>query len=175
MKFHNIIIISIIGILTLLSVPCYAQSGSVYTSLQPKDCETMDSPFYQAKCPAKAGYDLQVYAGDLRSGIELIYNNKKIDYVPDNNLPYELGKVAEWRYKKINNKRKYYALIYRLSVAQLNPKGDGFLAQSKDKQRLIVIRLDKEKSCLLGIIKQSKNMNQKARNLADNESATCID
>lgn len=159
----------------LLSTVAHAQPSSEYTSLKPKDCQTMASPFYHASCPAKGGYQLEVYAGDLRSGVDVIYADKKISYTPDNNVPHELGKVAEWRYQKKHNKRHYHALIYRLSIAQLDTARDTFLPRHKDKQALIVIRLSKEKSCVIGVVKQDKKMNQTARDLADSTSSTCID
>ena len=42
-------------------------------------------------------------------------------------------------------------------------------------QELIVTRLNKEKSCIIGIIPQGKNMNEQARELADHKNAACMD
>lgn len=41
-------------------------------------------------------------------------------------------------------------------------------------ERLVVVRLNKEKSCILGILPTSNDMNEKARALADNPQAECL-
>lgn len=153
-----------------------AELASSYTSLLAADCQTIDNDdFYQALCPANGDYQLMVYAGDLHSGIELSYDDHQINYEAVE--PSQVGEVAEWRFSKQSSSIKYHALIYRISVAQINTEdaADSFLPPSDDKDQLVVLRLAETRSCLLGIIEQGELMNQKARELADDETAVCID
>lgn len=165
--------------LLLLSLPTHvakAELTSSYTSLLEADCQTIDNDnFYQALCPAQGDYQLEVYAGDLRSGVELIYDDHRVDYATVE--PAQYGKVAEWRFSMQHSSPTYHALIYRLHVAQVSntDSADLFLPPSHDRDQLVVIRLAEEKSCLLGIIEQTDNMNQKARALADDKTAPCIE
>ncbi len=168
----------LIGCVTLLATTvATAKMSSDYTSLKEEDCRTLntDEDIYQANCSSKHNYLLQAVGRDLRLGVNLIYNHHKVSYQP---LPsFHVGETAEWRYDKIGNQKKYHALIYRLYTIQIDPlDGDDFyLPRDQDKQQLIVIRLNKENSCLLGVIEPSKNMNTAARKLADNKSAKCIE
>lgn len=165
--------------LLLLSLTIHvakAELTSSYTSLLEVDCQTIDNDnFYQALCPAKGDYQLEVYAGDLRSGVELIYDDHRVDYAPVE--PSQYGKVAEWRFSAQHSSPAYHAVIYRLHVAQVSDAyaADLFQSSSHDQDQLVVIRLAEEKSCLLGIIKQADNMNQKARALADDKTAPCVE
>ena len=167
----------IVGWVTLLATTAaLANISSNYTSLKEEDCQalSMVENLYQANCPSKQNYLLHTFSRDLRSGVDLIYNNHKVSYQPI--PPFHVGETVEWRYEKVGNAKKYHALIYRIYTAQIDPlDGDSFyLPREQDKQQLIVIRLNKEKSCLLGVIEPSKNMNTEARKLADNKSARCI-
>ena len=168
----------IIGCITLLASTVNAATSKFnfsYTSLKEEDCQTSlyDEDFYQADCPSKDNYSLQVFGRDLRYGASLIYGSHEVNYEPI--PPFHVGHTAEWRYEKIGDSKKYHALIYRIYTAQNDPlEGDAFfLPRDQDKQQLIVIRLNKEQSCLLGVIEQDRNMNQEARKLADNKSARC--
>ena len=167
----------IVGCVTLLATtPATANIGSEYTSLKEEDCQTLNmvENLYQANCPSKANYLLHTFSRALRSGVDLIYHNRKVSYQPI--LPFHVGATVEWRYGKVGNAKKYHALIYRVYTAQMDAlDSDSFyLPREQHKQQLIVIRLNKEKSCLLGVIEPSKNMNTEARKLADNKSARCI-
>ena len=167
----------IVGWVTLLATnAALAKISADYTSLKEEDCQTLNmvENLYQANCPSKQNYLLHTFSRDLRSGVDLIYHNRKVSYQPI--LPFHVGATVEWRYEKVGNAKKYHALIYRVYTAQMDPlDSDSFyLQREQDKQQLIVIRLNKEKLCLLGVIEPSKNMNTEARKLADNKSARCI-
>lgn len=168
----------LIGCVTLLATTAAtAKISSEYTSLKEQDCQffSTEEDSYQTNCPSKANYLLHTFSRDLRSGVDLIYNQHNVSFQP---IPsFHVGETAEWRYDKIGNQKKYHALIYRLYTIQIDPlDGDDFyLPRDQDKQQLIVIRLNKENSCLLGVIEPSKNMNTAARKLADNKSAKCIE
>ena len=167
----------IVGCVTLLATTgALANIGSDYTSLKEEDCQilSMVENLYQANCPSKQNYLLHTFSRDLRSGVDLIYHNRKVSYQPI--LPFHVGATVEWRYEKVGDAKKHHALIYRVYMAQMDPlDSDSFyLPREQDKQQLIVIRLNKEKLCLLGVIEPSKNMNTEARKLADNKSARCI-
>ena len=171
------LVLLIVGCVTLLATTAAtAKISADYTSLKEEDCQTLNmvENLYQANCPSKANYLLHTFSRDLRSGVDLIYNNNKVSYQPI--PPFHVGETVEWRYEKVGNAQKYHALIYRIYTAQIDPlDGDSFyLPREQDKQQLVVIRLNKEKSCLLGVIEPSKNMNTEARKLADNKSARCI-
>ena len=167
-----------IGCATLLATTvATANNSSEYTSLREEDCPTIniDENIYQANCPSKDNYLLHAVGRDLRFGVDLTYNKRNISYQPM--PPFHFGETAEWRYEKTDNSKKYHSLIYRIYTAQIDPlDGDAFyLSRKQDKQQLVVIRLNKEKSCLLGVIERSKNMNTVARKLADNKLAECIE
>ena len=167
-----------IGCATLLATTvATANNSSEYTSLREEDCQILNmvDNLHQANCPSKANYLLRTFSRDLRSGVDLIYGNHEVSYAP---IPhFNIGQTAEWRYEKIGYSKKYHSLIYRIYTAQIDPlDGDAFyLPREQDKQQLVVIRLNKEKSCLLGVIEPSKNMNREARKLADNKLAECIE
>ncbi|NRD69534.1 hypothetical protein HQR03_03155 [Psychrobacter okhotskensis] len=172
----DLLLIGGVTLLATATATATTKMSSDYTSLKEEDCRTLntDQDIYQADCPSKHNYLLQAVGRDLRLGVNLIYNHHKVSYQP---LPsFRVGETVEWRYEKVGNLKKYHALIYRIYTAQIDPlDGDAFyLSREQDKQQLVVIRLNKEKSCLLGVIEPSKNMNREARKLADNKLAECI-
>ncbi|WP_201577728.1 hypothetical protein [Psychrobacter okhotskensis] len=172
----DLLLIGCVTLLATATATATTKMSSDYTSLKEEDCRTLntDQDIYQADCPSKHNYLLQAVGRDLRLGVNLIYNHHKVSYQP---LPsFRVGETVEWRYEKVGNLKKYHAFIYRIYTAQIDPlDGDAFyLSREQDKQQLVVIRLNKEKSCLLGVIEPSKNMNREARKLADNKLAECI-
>ncbi|PIE46077.1 MAG: hypothetical protein CSA45_00705 [Gammaproteobacteria bacterium] len=150
---------------------------SAYTPLTDAACQTLETErtgdYYRAECPAKGGYTVEVVGSDLRYGVALIYGKRTVLYQVAE--PFNIGKKAEWRFRQHHGKKDYYALIYRAYIARFDAQTGDFLPRNKDRQVLVVIRLNKEKSCLIGVIKQGADMNKKARQLADNPSAACIE
>lgn len=150
--------------------------GSDYTSLKNKSCKMLEmheqqEGYYRQKCPAVKGYGIEAEGGDLRNWLNVKAGNKTVSY---RNMNFSsFGDKAEWRYRKIGAKKVYHALIYRMYEARQNPKTGEILPQSQDKQSLIVIQLDPQKPCVLGVVAASPTMNSQARQLADNLRATC--
>ena len=70
----------IVGWISLLATTAaLANISSDYTSLKEEDCQTLNmvENLYQANCPSKQNYLLHTFSRDLRSGVDLIYHNRK--------------------------------------------------------------------------------------------------
>lgn len=145
---------------------------SEYTSVAEKNCTTLESVpehegYYHASCPSKKPYKIEVEGGDLRYGLQVVFAGKTLRYwVPEF---FDIGNTVEWRSHRKNGQKIYHGLIYRMYRANYSDTGESLA----DKQELVVVRLDKQNTCILGTIPASKHMNVKARKLADNASAVC--
>lgn len=152
----------------------HSTNRSTYTSIKHKDCANIsseeDGQLYQVRCPAHAGYDLDVIGADVRYGLDITWKQKVVRHQPI--MPFHVGDKVEWRYRISQGAPEFYALIYRLYTAQFD--GQDFLPRENDKQDLVVVRLNQEKSCIIGIITQGKQMNTEARQRADDLSAPCL-
>ncbi|MCO5113348.1 MAG: hypothetical protein M9899_04140 [Bdellovibrionaceae bacterium] len=164
----------------------WAQTGpqSVYTSLNIQDCLTVESvmllpeeereiDYYTGVCPSYGGYTVGVSGGDLRYSLFLSYNGTEIS-LPSYYQFHETGNLAEWRYALKStgfhsNELQLKALIYRIYYSDYDTNGN-----EVNKSNLIVVRLNKEKSCVIGIVPQQKDMNLAARKIADNPKARCV-
>ncbi|MEM7646350.1 MAG: hypothetical protein AAF203_05530 [Pseudomonadota bacterium] len=154
---------------------------SKYTSVKPADCFAANSSelelepeidFYEGTCPAFGGYVVEISGGDIRYSLSLHYGKKKID-LPRPGAFHDMGSdVIEWRFNRHNSNGHGpfhpNALIYRLNVA------DDLTEGPKNIDRLIVVRLNKEKSCVIGDLSKVKDMNKKARAIADDFSSPCL-
>lgn len=150
------------------------QTASKYTDLK-NDCIVVsqsndESPidFYSSDCKAFGGYTLKEAGGDLRYSPELSYNGTEIDLQRPATFHNMASKSIEWVYDLTQGDEgdgeiNFKALIYRLSVADINPS-------KKDKSVLYVVRLDKENSCVIG----TASNNEAARKLANNTAAKCV-
>lgn len=170
----------------LFGTRAYAQVGaqSVYTSLKAQDCITVESDsfsteeewmidFYKGVCPSYGGYILGVSGGDLRYSVFLSYHGVEIA-LPSFYQFHDAGEVAEWRYTlkrtgEFSNELHLSALIYRIYYDDYDSESDS----DEGASALIVVRLNKEKSCVLGQIPKQKDMNVLARKLADDPNAKC--
>lgn len=148
----------------------WAKAGSDYTSISvfeedPKHCKVVEETNYGAQtfdCSTlDKEYHILAHAYDLKINIALNHGDKYWTYEP--NAPHATQKLLEWRYQNHQGKKTYTALIYRILVS------DG----EKYHPRMLVMRLDKDKSCYLGVIKQG-NLNEQARKLADDPKAVCL-
>lgn len=163
-----------------------AKNQSVYTSLEVKDCITVESDemlpederyidFYTSVCPSYGGYVLGVSGSDLRYSPHLSYQGTEIE-LPAFYQFHETGAVVEWRYSlaskgEFGKELKLSALIYRIYYSDYNETTN----EERDTSALIVVRLNGKKSCVLGKIEAQKDMNVLAQKLADDASAKCID
>ena len=149
-----------------------SQAYSDYTTIDfdDKQCRTIEkddiSNSTTKRCPSFANYKIERSDGDW-TYLTLSYGSHKIF-----SMSHELGKKAEWRYRMVGNKKQYHGLIFRTLTMQLD---DGmFLSDAPMIEKLVVMRLDKEKSCILGVLPVDKNTNEKARQLADDTKAICM-
>jgi hypothetical protein len=161
------------SLVCLLSVSAFAETKSVYTDMK-TDCIVVSSAtdkapidFFESECKSYGGYSLKENGGDLRYGPELSFNGTQIDLQRPGHFHNLGSEKIEWVYdlardEEGSGKLNFKALIYRLSVANEDP-------DLKDSSVLYVVRLDKQKSCIIGTAKT----NEAARELANNKTAKC--
>lgn len=167
----------------LLSANAYAVPGSTYTSIVTSDCVVVASSeletepeidYLTAECPALGGYRLMVSGGDIRYSLDLSYEGVEIPMVKLPSFHDLPSAKIEWRYNRerigVVGNVTYTALIYRLNRQVYT---DNSVDENKDM--LVVVRLNKEKSCVIGVVDQQKDMNKKAVRIADDSNAKCID
>ena len=159
-----------------LSISAFAktETTSSYTDLK-ADCivvsvasENAPMDFYESECKAYGGYTLKETGADLRYGPELTYKGTEIDLQRPSTFHNMGSQKIEWLYdltrgEEGDGELKFKALIYRLSVADMNPN-------KKDTSVLYVVRLDKENSCVIG----TASNNTAARKLANDPNAKCV-
>ena len=156
----------------LVSGSAFAANQSTYTSIAKADCQTIqdsenekDAPidYYTGHCPGKNGYTVVISGGDLRYSLSLKFGRKEINLTQIGSF-HDLGAdKVEWRGPRGG---QYTSIIYRLNIAQ----GD----EGKDKSYLYVARLAGANTCIIGIVPPGANMNQQARDLADDEYLPCL-
>jgi hypothetical protein len=95
-----------------------------------------------------AGYDLLHLTGDERSWINVCYGGKTVDLyaatmaLGPGTFPHKANDVVEWRGIEKNHRFNPYAIIYRLA---------GYNEfEHRHPSRLIVIKLDGERSAIIG-------------------------
>ncbi len=155
---------------------------SVYTSLEAKDCMTIDGSdlyqdpeidFYTGECPGFGGYQTIVSGGDVRYNVSLKFQEQTIEL---ENLAsfHDAGTKAEWRIERLKTNdgfsAKPSALIYRLNFDDYSEA----TGKSFTNTMLVVARLNGLKTCVIGRVPRSNDMNQKAREIADNANAQCL-
>lgn len=151
-----------------------SQAYSDYTTIDfdDKQCRTIedDNPIIK-RCPSFVGYEVIIGIGDAGSQLFIGYGEHGI-YAPSMPLGSSLGKKAEWRYRMVGNKRQYHGLIFRT----FKMRDEDYINSNFDAPRieeLVVVRLNKEKTCILDILPVGKDVNKKARQLADDMNAIC--
>jgi hypothetical protein len=184
---HQILSLSaVIAAVALASLSALAASPtnaeervSVYTSVNVKNClviggSSLESKpeidWLDAECQAFAGYRVFVRGGDLRYSLSLQFNGAEIE-LPIFTMFHDLGsELIEWRgtRNRETNTFVFDTLIYRMSLADADPS-------QKDAKELLVVRLNGEKSCLVGSVdaRKSKDANDLARQIADSSANTC--
>jgi len=111
-----------------------------------------------------AGYDLLHLMGDERSWINIRYRGKIVDLyaatmaLGSGTFPHKANDVVEWRGIEKGQQFNPYAIIYRLEGY------DEF--QHRHPSRLIVIKLDGERSAIIGHAEGS-NEDAEAKRIAD--------
>lgn len=162
MKIKIFLILSLVA---AFSVSSFAQKAvSVYTSLDTKNCKTLESDesgagSYKGECKGTGGYKLHVLEGDIRQTINVIAPGNKefeLNFWNFYSSFSAVGEKAEWRVKGKNP----IALIVRFNVS--NPE-----YPDKSTSYLMVSKITKNEVCVTDVVKPSKTQNAEAQKLAD--------
>ncbi len=167
-------------VLVGMSAGASAKMASEYTSVATNDCKTIASSqnevepeidYYTGHCEGRAGFTTIVSGGDIRYSLSLLYRGEEINFTEIRSF-HDMGSdLIEWRGIEKNGKiEEYTSLIYRLKISTPDAWPDKPLSQDN----LFVVRLNGIKSCLVGIVPQSSNMNERARAIADMPSLRCL-
>lgn len=119
---------------------------------------------FEARFPGLGGYQLLHLAGDERSWINLRHGGKTVDLYAatmekgPGSFPHKANDVVEWRGIEKGGRFEPYAIIYRL--AGINEE------TQKTRTRLIVIKLDGERSEIVGHA-EGAGEDTKAKAIAD--------
>ncbi len=160
--FKTILTVSFI---LLLSTLTFAQNKSIYTPLTNDKCQVkIDSklPIMNGMCPGVGGYNLGIADDDSRMSVSVVAPDKKVfelDFWGHFNRFSSVGEKAEWRMKG----NTPVALIIRYNVSNAND-------ETKNISYLMVSKITKTQSCVVGILKPSKSQNILAQQLADSAS-----
>lgn len=150
---------------------------SMYSSLQPNDCRTLEiseeeAGWYKGICEGVKGYRLILTEGDLRQDIQVITPAGKTFTLDLGRIVSpafsSVGEVAEWR---IANKRdsRPFALIIRFNAAEYPEQPE------KNRSYLVVSKLTPQQVCVTDVVKPIAQANEKARQLAQQAaSKTCL-
>ena len=143
---------------------------SVYTSLETKDCKTIEqsnegSGWYLGECKGVGGYKLQVTEGDIRQSINVIApGNKKYELDFGGHISggfSSVGAKAEWRVTRKGKTVTPIAVIVRFNASE-NPEDSSIITSY-----LVVNKITKNQICPTDVIKPNAKANEEARNLAD--------
>ncbi|WP_394261359.1 hypothetical protein [Moraxella boevrei] len=143
------------------------QGYSAYTNLN--KCEfvpTEASELYTERCQSlDKNYTVIQHAYEFQIWLKLMHQDASLAY-QTTFRPMNLGEKLEWRYHLKDKQKQYYALIYRVNeYDDVNPT---ILMRPPTISNLLVIKLYKEKSCIIGKVDaHQNNANQIARQIAD--------
>lgn len=155
----------IIGSLILaFSVFASAQNKSIYTSLDTKDCKTIEQTdegagWYRGECKGVGGYKLEVTEGDIRQSVNVVEPGGKVfelNFAQVSSAFSTIGAKAEWRMKG----KVPVALIVRFNAS--DPADS-----TKSTSYLVVSKISKTESCITDVVKPGKTQNATAQKLAD--------
>lgn len=119
---------------------------------------------FEALFPGNGGYQLLHLAGDERSWINLRYGKTTVDLYAatmkegPGAFPHKENDVVEWRGLEKDGRFTPYAIIYRLAGYDEERR--------RHKTRLIVIKLDKERSAVIGHAEGARE-DAEAKQIAD--------
>jgi hypothetical protein len=129
-----------------------------------KDESNIPEGGFEAVFAGLGGYKLVHLAGDERSWINIRFGKETVDLYSatmeagGGTFPQKANDVVEWRGVEKNGRFVPYAIIYRLAAGNDETR--------KIHTRLIVIRLDKERSAVIGHA-EGANEEAAARAIAD--------
>ena len=167
---RNIILLAIC--LLLFSVAASAQIRSVYTTTKSELCRTIESTAdeggsYEGECPGVGGYKVRLLEGDIRQTLNIVTPAKKTFEL--NFWSFFGGFSAihtkiEWRVKGTVP----IALIARYNVARSDDS-------QKSDSYLMVSKIGKTGSCVVGTVGAGAKQNEEARAMADKaQSMPCL-
>jgi hypothetical protein len=129
-----------------------------------KDESNIPEGGFEAVFPGLGGYKLVHLSGDERSWINIRFGKETIDLYSatmqagGGTFPHKENDVVEWRGVERNGKFVPYAIIYRIAAGNDETR--------KIHTRLVVIKLDRERSAVLGHA-EGANEEKEAHDIAD--------
>ena len=163
--------LTILALLALApAAPAAEQIVSKYTStarknaLRYQDHSHVPEGGFEALFAGLGGYQLVHLAGDERSWINVRFGKQTVDlYEPTmraggGTFPHKANDVVEWRGVEKNGHFVPHAIIYRLAAGNDETR--------KIHTRLVVIKLDKERSAVIGHA-EGANEEKEAHEIAD--------
>lgn len=170
----GLFIVRAIAALALIALVSRAEAGerivSKYTStaraksLSFKDESNIPEGGFEAVFAGFGGYKLVHLAGDERSWINIRFGKNTVDLysatmeAAGGTFPQKANDVVEWRGTEENGRFVPYAIIYRMSAGNDETR--------KTHTRLVVIKLDKERSAVIGHT-EGANEEKEAHDMAD--------
>ena len=124
---------------------------------------------FEAVFAGLGGYRLVHLAGDERSWINIRFGKETVDLYSatmaagGGTFPHKANDVVEWRGVEKNGRFVPHAIIYRLAAGNDETR--------KIHTRLVVIKLDKERSAVIGHA-EGANEEKEARAIADKARGT---
>ena len=171
MKKLSIAVIAFVATqLALESVAGPERIVSKYTStarvkaISFKDHSAIPAGGFEALFPGHGGYQLLHLSGDERSWINIRYGKTTVDLYAatmekgPGAFPHKENDVVEWRGVEKDGRFTPYAIIYRLAGYDEE--------RNLNKTRLIVIKLDQERSAIIGHAEGAKE-DAEAKQIAD--------
>ena len=146
---------------------------SSYTSIDEKDCVTLDSDNLGSiqECEAFANIRVKVVEGDIRQGITLTRQNREyiLNFQSIVQVGFSsLGNKIEWRHEK-GKPENLKGMIVRLDVNE-NPED-----LDKITFYLIVSKITEDNICVVGKILPQSNQEELARAMLDSkEELPCL-
>lgn len=148
---------AILILVVTCALPAFAQNEKVvtkYTSTARAKAiswhETGEEgdPGFEALFAGLGGYKLEFLSGDERSWINLRFGGKRVDLYAatmeagGGTFPHKANDVVEWRGTESHGKFMPFAIIYRIEAGNDETR--------KTHTRLLVIKLDGERSAVIG-------------------------
>jgi len=148
-------------------------NSSSYTSIEEKDCITLDSDNIGLvqECEAFENIRVKVVVGDIRESIILTRNEREYDLeflTRPKPIFSSFGPKLEWRHERINSK-KIKGVIISLNMS------DDVNDLEKTSTYLIVTKISSEKICVVAKIAPQKEQDEIAREILDtDEDLPCL-
>ena len=121
-------------------------------------------PGFHGLFPGFGGYQLEFLGGDERSWINIKFGKQTVNLYSATmeagagTFPHKANDVVEWRGIEKDGRFTPYAIIYRIEAGNDETR--------KTHTRLIVIKLDREKSAMIGH-SEGANEDAEAKQIAD--------